>query len=339
MQAGRARRTAAAGLAAAVVAAGLATAGGPAAGAADYGRYEVGLFGDLPYGDEGRAEFPSLVADMNRAPLAFSVFDGDIKSGSEVCDNALYTTTKRRYARFEAPVVLTPGDNDWTDCHRENNGSYDPLERLDQLREVLFATPNRSLGGRTMAVKPQSSAYPENARWSKGPVTWATVHVVGSNNNLIEEGDERPPAAIAAANAEYRARNTANQRWIRAAFASAKYRGSRAVVLVIQAEMFGNEDSGESSSTAQFENNGFSDTLRTLRTQTAAFDGEVVLVHGDEHLFVIDKPLLDAPDGEVLTNFTRVQTFGDADTHWVSAVVDPTERNVLTFRPRIVPRG
>jgi hypothetical protein len=43
------------------------------------GTYEVGLFGDMPYGDYGRAKYPNLIDDMNRTNLAFSVFDGDIK--------------------------------------------------------------------------------------------------------------------------------------------------------------------------------------------------------------------------------------------------------------------
>lgn len=47
-------------------------------------------------------------------------------------------------------------------------------------------------------------------------------------------------------------------------------------------------------------------------------------------------PLL-SPSGKVLANFTRVETFGSANTHWVSAEVDPQDPNVFTFRPQIVP--
>jgi len=39
----------------------------------------------------------------------------------------------------------------------------------------------------------------------------------------------------------------------------------------------------------------------------------------------------------VLTNFTRVETFGARNTHWVSATIDPRDPNLFEFQPRIVP--
>jgi hypothetical protein len=67
---------------------GNATAG-PPAGQPRYRQhdssYEIGLFGDMPYGDYGRAHYPAVIADMNRHRLAFSIFDGDNKNGSEPC--------------------------------------------------------------------------------------------------------------------------------------------------------------------------------------------------------------------------------------------------------------
>lgn len=38
----------------------------------------------------------------------------------------------------------------------------------------------------------------------------------------------------------------------------------------------------------------------------------------------------------VLANFTRVETFGARNTHWVSATVDPNDPNLFAFEPRIV---
>ena len=49
--------------------------------------------------------------------------------------------------RFNDPLVYTPGDNEWTDCHRANNGKYDPLERLAALRAMFFPMPGLTLGG------------------------------------------------------------------------------------------------------------------------------------------------------------------------------------------------
>ena len=54
--------------------------------------YTIGLWGDLPYSaDQATTGVPNLIADMNRAKLAFSVHDGDIKSGSSRCDNEVYS--------------------------------------------------------------------------------------------------------------------------------------------------------------------------------------------------------------------------------------------------------
>jgi hypothetical protein len=58
-------------------------------------------------------------------------------------------------------------------------------------------------------------------------------------------------------------------------------------------------------------------------------------VHGDSHYFKVDKPL-NRPNGAVLPNFTRVETFGARNTHWVAGHIDPTDPNLFTFEPRIV---
>jgi len=38
----------------------------------------------------------------------------------------------------------------------------------------------------------------------------------------------------------------------------------------------------------------------------------------------------------VLTNFTRVETFGARNTHWVKARIDVRDANLFSFEPRIV---
>ncbi|HSD42204.1 MAG TPA: hypothetical protein VLD36_10080 [Burkholderiales bacterium] len=86
------------------------------------------------------------------------------------------------------PLVLVPGDNDWTDCHRAGAGRHDPLERLDRLR-ALFHAGDRSLGNRSLRLTRQSAeerffAYRENTRWVTSGVVFVTLNVPGSNNNL-----------------------------------------------------------------------------------------------------------------------------------------------------------
>jgi hypothetical protein len=92
---------------------------------------------------------------------------------------------------------------------------------------------------------------------------------------------------------------------------------------------------------------GFHDLLSQLRDETIAFGKPVVLVHGDSHYFMIDKPLLDS-QGRRVENFTRVERYGDHtfsahpewdtnDVHWVKALVDPQSRDVFAFQPQVVP--
>ena len=63
----------------------------------------------------------------------------------------------------------------------------------------------------------------------------------------------------------------------------------------------------------------------------------VVLAVGDTHIFRIDKPMYD--DKQVVENFTRVETFGDGQIHWVRVVVDPSNREVFSFRQEIIPEN
>ena len=37
-----------------------------------------------------------------------------------------------------------------------------------------------------------------------------------------------------------------------------------------------------------------------------------------------------------MTNFTRVETFGSSDVHWIEVTVDPESKNVFSFDQRIV---
>jgi hypothetical protein len=113
------------------------------------------LWGDLPYSEiQATVGVPNLIADMNSQKLAFTVHDGDLKQGP--CNDALYIQAMGYLNSLEAPAMFTPGDNDWTDCDRSNNGGYSSLERLTHERAVLFSTPY-TLGRRTFLQEVQST--------------------------------------------------------------------------------------------------------------------------------------------------------------------------------------
>jgi hypothetical protein len=88
---------------------------------------------------------------------------GDVKSGSSTCSDERFADLAALYRTFDDPLVLTPGDNDWTDCHRANNGSYVPTERLDTIRELFFPRTGRTLGEHPVPVTRQSRVQREHA--------------------------------------------------------------------------------------------------------------------------------------------------------------------------------
>ena len=94
------------------------------------------MIGDTPYGAAQIVDFPNLRRrHQRRRPASPSVVHvGDIKNGSTRCDTTYFQHLRLLRDASTIPLIYTPGDNEWTDCHRANNGAYDPLERLAVLR-------------------------------------------------------------------------------------------------------------------------------------------------------------------------------------------------------------
>lgn len=211
----------------------------PAPGSAGF---QMAVLGDTPYGAAQRAQFPALVDDINADPSVRLVLHaGDVKNGSSTCDDERFADLAALYDTFADPFVLTPGDNEWTDCHRTAAGSYVPTERLEAVRRTCFPVPGRTTGGRpmnvdTQAADPQHSAYVENVMFERKDVVFTTLHVVGSENDLapwlgLPEKD-RPLERLA----EYTARLAADLDWIHATFDRAEADDAAGVLLLMQAE-------------------------------------------------------------------------------------------------------
>jgi len=301
--------------------------------------YSIGLWGDVPYNDAQKTVgVPALISDMNRQRLAFTANDGDLKAGSGPCPDSLYTEAKARFNSLEAPAMFTPGDNDWTDCDR--NAGVNSSERLAFERTVLFSTPF-SLGQHPLRQEVQAPPYVENRRWSVGGVTYATLNVQGSCNNLCDTAPDP---------AEFAARDAADIQWLQETFAKARERHAVAVMVIFQADPGWDLTDATRAPTRNPKTLAETDTapdgykafLTALRDETVAFGKPVVAVHGDSHYFRIDKPLLDAA-GRRVQNFTRVETFGDHvennnnDVQWVKVDVNPYSRGVFSFQPQIIP--
>jgi len=297
--------------------------------------FTFALIGDIPrIGDEAiepdLAPFMRLIDDINDSGVDFVIHVGDFKSGGSPCTDCVFERWYGLCRMFDMPFFYIYGDNEWTDCYRARAGGFDPLERLEKLRSMFHSTPY-SLGKKRMPVERQSDnpgeprfkKYVENFRWIKENVLFVGLNVQGSNNNL-----GRTPEM----DAEYRERNEAVNAFLRESFARARKNGNSAVVIAIQAN-----PRFDVSKNADPVGDGFRDFRAVLEKETIAFGGKpVVLVHGDSHYFRIDKPLYGSESGRRVENFTRVETFGTPDVHWVLATVDFSNPNLFIFEPRIV---
>jgi hypothetical protein len=316
-----------------------------AAGANDGLRsgHSFALIGDTPYGLAEEPKFDNVIADINQSRnVRFVLHTGDVKQGSELCSDEVLQRRFAQYQKFRMAFIVTPGDNDWTDCHRTNNGNYVPTERLAKFREIFYPEPTRSTGQRPAAVVPQSAftgfeKYVENTLWRFNGTTMATVHVVGSNNNLapwnqIDPADsfENPRADRLA---EFTEREAAALAWIDKVFDTAMQNSSAGVLIAMQA------NPAFESATTSNARRGFNKVIEKIVARTIAFAKPVLVVHGDSHYFRIDKPLAGpvAPSGvATLENFTRVENFGSPNVHWVEIFVDRRDPNVFTAIPRVV---
>ena len=306
--------------------------------------FSFGLWGDMPYhkaGDEPK--IPALIKSINQSDIVFSIYDGDIKDGSSECTASIYDDALTMFGQLNKPVVYTPGDNEWTDCHRLNNGGYDGLERLAYLRKTMFPTAN-SLGKKTMPLVHQGQPgekFVENTRFSHQGIVFASLNMPGSNNNQILDDKEctyksaRTLAQCATSNAEYLERDAANVSWLKQAFQAAKKSKARGIVLVMQADPgFDLPETEDKDESLLARYSGYRNFIAAVTAETEQFAGQVLLVHGDTHFFKVDKPLYGPT--RLLANLTRLQTYGSPLIHWVRVTVDPKNTNVFTIQPVIV---
>jgi hypothetical protein len=286
----------------------------------------LAIIGDIPYGAALVAEFPADIAQINADPDVRRVVHlGDIKNGSSRCDDSYFQARLDDFESFADPLVYTPGDNEWTDCHRTNNGGYLPTERLSKLRELFFAHPGQTLGGHA-EVRPQSRDFPENVRWRSGRVQFGVVHVVGSNDDQSPwYGDRRVAGAVvpettaetALRGREYSAREAAGLDWIDAIFDDAETHDAPGVVLGMQADMW---DGTAADQTA------FVAIKAVIADRAARFGKPVLLLQGDSHELKVDRPA-----GQP-ANLTRVVVQGSTNVphEWLRLHVDASRAGVFS---------
>jgi hypothetical protein len=286
--------------------------------------------GDNPYGEPAvvNPSFETLIAEINDHAPAFTIHIGDTKSGSTPCDDAMLTQQLTFMNSFATALIYTPGDNEWTDCHREKAGKFDPLERLAFIRKNYFADPAKSLGLAPIAVEsqptvmPDYATYVENRRFARDGVMFVTAHVVGSNNNF----EIRDPKAVE----EFFARDAANVAWLEYTFDKAIADQAKAVVVAFQADMFEFDFTKEDETFLR--HSGFAKFGPALVAKAAEFGKPVLIIFGDSHHYQVFRPF-----PQTAANIMALEVYGETDMNAVEVSVDPDDAAVFSFKPIINP--
>lgn len=287
-----------------------------------------GIIGDVPYGKAEIAAFPSYIQDLNaHRELDFVGHLGDIKSGSSVCSDEYFASIRSNFDTLTLPLVYTPGDNEWTDCHRTNNGAYNPIERLAAVRNTFFPRPGVTLGA-PMKVDSQARAgYPENVDFRTRDISFTAVNIPGSNNSLVPWSGLGQTAPTPEQTAEVQARTQADIRQLTDTFQAARRHRDRAVVVMTQADMF--DPTVTNPATSDYA--GYTPLVKALIEQANDFGGAVYLINGDSHVFNEDHPLASGSpwlafygQSTAATNLTRLTVDGSSNAQdWLKATESP----------------
>jgi Calcineurin-like phosphoesterase len=274
--------------------------------------------------------YDQLIGAINAAQPAFSIHIGDTKGYGD-CGRPFQESQRDFFGRFAGPVIYTPGNNEWADCWKANRGSADPTQILALMREVFWSKPE-SLGRTRLPLVresdqlPQFAEFAENARWSCGDATFATLNLAGTHNNqeLREEKFWR----------EFVRREQADLAWVKASFAAAREAKHRAVVLAFHSNPFDER--------LRYEGGPFEAIVAAIASESDRFDGQVLVVHGHYHEFIVDRPLtkldLDQPSVSH-PNVTRLEVYGWPDMKAVRVSVDTSKPWVFGFEPLYSPQA
>jgi hypothetical protein len=351
--------------AAALVSAAAVMTTTPTSASAAGATFNFAYVGDMPYGqaatlpavaDNVPAVMNAWVNDLNADPnIQFTAHSGDAKSGSDTCADANVDNIFSYFNSLKKPFWYTPGDNDWTDCHRNNNGAFNPLERLSHVRTKYFSTPTQTAAGLThLTVNSQASSsvtvdqeFVENTWFQRDCVTFGDVHSVTSANGLLRpittaggtsSSFVDTPTGQADRDAEVARRSSANINWVDTIFDTATANNSEGVFLMLQAEPTllslqpGGLPTGEVSAADEYAG------LRArILARAATFGKPVVIAHGDQHNYTVTQ------NYGGLANVTRLENFGSNASatvagarHWIEVKAECGTPDLFSQRSRDV---
>jgi hypothetical protein len=312
----------------------------------------VAVYGDAPYGTSNAdtAEFtatPAFIDSVNADKQVRLVLHvGDIHSGKQYCTQPYDQSIYDLWTRYEDPLVYTPGDNEWTDCHKAAEGGNvyvngqpvdyangNPIANLALVRSIFFSNPGHALGQRDKVVlsqaqdydpaHPTDANYVENVIWQQSRTLFVTINLPGGSNN---DNDIWYGAATQtqAQQDEIAQRTGADLRWLDEAFSLAQLDPSvRGVVIVAQADMW-DPEKGAAHQAA------YEPFVASIASHTTAFGKPVLMFNGDSHVYQSGNPLSPGDPnyamhpGYDVPNFHRVVVHGSTfPLEWLKLTIDP----------------
>lgn len=318
----------------------------------------MAVIGDWPYGPVLFSSANLLINSVNAdAKVKLLLHVGDIHSGSQPCTgaglNPLPAGANPTYnhdvfnflQQFTVPVVYTPGDNEWTDCHKKKQfSSGAPINELTALRGLFFANPGHTLGAQPKRVVtqaerfnrtfPADAQYVENVLWEQSGVVFATINLPGSNNDgLLWTAPFTDETARAREAAQ---RTGAALRWLRHAFKQADEDDAKGILIGLQANMW---DTDQLVAGGDGLGN-YTLFVHELANLSLRFKRPVLLINGDSHVFGSDQPLADinSVTGRIhgapaVPNLTRVTVQGSttAPAEWLRLTIDPRTAGIFSW--------
>lgn len=289
--------------------------------------FSFALIGDQPYDDSLEPATESLIKAINNDPdVQFILHIGDIKGGGEPCTDALLKRRIAQMKRSEKPLAYVPGDNEWTDCHRESNGNYDPQERLRFLRKQVFSEP-RTLGQKSFQIRQQNErAFPEHSMWQKASTLFISLNVPGSNNDLSNPKSRK--TGEKEVQSLFMERDQAIDAWLTEAenLFIAGNSDLTETVIAIQGNPIDVSGSPLNLINLWRTGNGYERFMTRLVKYIERTKRPVLLAHGDTHRFKWDRPSLEEFGGTAAINtlFYRVEGWGHPFVNsWVKISVKP----------------
>ncbi len=318
----------------------------------------VAVFGDWPYSVHLRdTAAPFLLDSINSDPhVRLVVHVGDIHSGSMPCTGAGLNPLPAGsspnwnesiwdiFQQFHDPFVYTPGDNEWSDCHKMKQlSSGAPLNELAAVRNLFFPTAGLTLGEHPRQVIsqatdfdpefPDDAQFIENVIWEQSRTVFVTMNVPGGSNDDATTW-AAPFTDNTAQMQERTQREAANLRWLAKAFDMAEADGAAAVVVISQADMWDTE--------AALTN--YTPLVTELANRTVEFGKPVLLLNGDSHRFQVGQPLADHSSAtgmihntQDVPNLTRIvvqgalTVDGNNPRKWLRLTIDPRTPAVFSW--------